>query len=489
MQRRAALLRQLSAGECIGSLAGLRRPPARARSAGAGSSLHTLPAPAPPPKKKKLNPPPRPLPPTPTAAADCTASSAPSTSTARLSSSALAVAPLLDNPSRAGPGGRSSVAGVTAAIFDGTGFLGRYVVNALARAGCQVICPHRSVEEKAMPLRQMGDLGQVVALRDWRLRDDDATRRALEKATVVVNLIGQSVETRNFTYEQVHAEWPALLAELALEVRGRDGLERLVHFSDIGADAGSASRRMRTKAAGDAALLSASSGVADKLTIFRPAPVIGDEDDFLNNLMAQAKFSTLMQLVDGGEPRLAPTHVTDVASAVVAALRDPRAVGPSPESAVHYLYGPEVVTMRELADLVFGTLHETRDDNSVAVPKAIAKAMWAPLDAVRRSVPPGLPFLANYMQSADWAEEIAEEKLPPEMKRQRQGAGRRAAAAAAAAATRTYADLGVAPQRVTEGLAVEALRFGRQGGYSLGDTKELARGLPASVKRHFGMEH
>lgn len=392
----------------------------------------------------------------------------------------------MDNPNRAGPGGRSSVAGVTAAVFGGTGFVGRYVVNALARAGCQVICPHRSVEEKAMPLRQMGDLGQVVTLRDWHLRDDGATKRALEKATVVVNLIGQSVETRNFTYEQVHAEWPARLAEMALQVRGREGVERLVHFSDIGASEGSASRRMRTKAAGDAALLSSSSNLADKVTIFRPAPIIGDEDDFLNNLLGQAKFATVMQLVDGGEQRLAPSHVTDVATAVVASLRDPTAVGPAPEKAIHYLYGPEVLTMRDLVDLVFGTLHETRDDNSVAVPKPLAKAMWAPLDAVRRSVPPGLPFLTNYMQSADWAEEISEEKLPPAMKI---AAGGNKRAAAAAAAVRTYADLGVAPQRVTEGLAVEALRFGRTGGYSLGDTKELARSLPASVKRYFGMDH
>jgi len=404
------------------------------------------------------------------------------------SSSVTTLAPLLDNANRAGPGGRSSVAGVTAAVFGGTGFVGRYVVNALARAGCQVICPHRSVEEKAMPLRQMGDLGQVVALRDWHLRDDAATRRALGKATVVVNLVGQSAETRNFSYEHVHAEWPERLARLALEVRGQDGLERLVHFSDIGADAGSASRRMRSKAAGDAALLDPSSGVAGKLTIFRPAPVIGDEDDFLNNLMGQAKFSTLMQLVDGGDQRLAPTHVSDVAAAVVAALRDPRSVGPRPEDALHYLYGPEVMTLRDLADLVFGTLHETREDNSVPVPKPIAKAMWAPLDALRRRLPPGLPFLANYMQSADWAEEISEEKLPPTMR----GAGaarRHPLPDGMARFGRTYGDLGVAPQRVTEGLAVEALRFGRTGGYALGDTKELARGLPASVKRYFGMDH
>ena len=41
------------------------------------------------------------------------------------------------------------------------------MVHELARHGTQVVCPHRDVEEAAMPLRQMGDLGQVRA---WCVR-------------------------------------------------------------------------------------------------------------------------------------------------------------------------------------------------------------------------------------------------------------------------------------------------------------------------------
>lgn len=51
-----------------------------------------------------------------------------------------------------------------------------------------------------------------------------------------------------------------------------------------------------------------------------------------------------------------------------------------------------------------------------------------------------------------------------------------------------YADLGILPMKVTEGLPLEAIRFQRTGGYSLGDTKAIAKSLPASVKRYFGMQ-
>jgi hypothetical protein len=42
--------------------------------------------------------------------------------------------------------------------------------------------------------------------------------------------------------------------------------------------------------------------------------------------------------------------------------------------------------------------------------------------------------------------------------------------------------------KVTEGLPIEAVRYQRTGGYSYGDTKALAKSLPATVKRYWGME-
>eukprot|EP00961_Rhodomonas_salina_P006402 86537-Rhodomonas_salina.3 len=40
-------------------------------------------------------------------------------------------------------GGRYSVSGLTATVFGCGGFLGRYVVNKLARVGTAVVVPHR----------------------------------------------------------------------------------------------------------------------------------------------------------------------------------------------------------------------------------------------------------------------------------------------------------------------------------------------------------
>ncbi|KAI7385000.1 NADH-ubiquinone oxidoreductase 40 kDa subunit, partial [Hortaea werneckii] len=66
-------------------------------------------------------------------------------------------------------GGRSSLGGHTATVFGATGFLGRYIVNRLARAGCTVVVPFRE-EMAKRHLKVSGDLGRVVFI-EYDLRN------------------------------------------------------------------------------------------------------------------------------------------------------------------------------------------------------------------------------------------------------------------------------------------------------------------------------
>ena len=59
------------------------------------------------------------------------------------------------------------------------------------------------------------------------IRDADAIKYAVERSNVVVNMVGREWETRNFSFEDVHVEFPAKLAEICKEV----GVERLGHVS------------------------------------------------------------------------------------------------------------------------------------------------------------------------------------------------------------------------------------------------------------------
>ena len=104
---------------------------------------------------------------------------------------------------KAGSSGRQGVSGVVATVFGSTGFLGRYVVSAIGENGGRVVCPHRCDDMDMQHLRPMGDLGNIITLQDFSIRDDELIKRCISKSNIVINLIGLHSETWNFGFDEV----------------------------------------------------------------------------------------------------------------------------------------------------------------------------------------------------------------------------------------------------------------------------------------------
>ena len=136
-------------------------------------------------------------------------------------------------------------------VFGGSGFVGRHVVRALAKAGYRVRVATRR-PHLAQDLRVMGVVGQVQLVQA-NLRVAASVERALDGASGVVNLVGVLNESGHQTFSRLHAVGTATIAQAAAGM----GIERMVQISAIGASADSASRYARTKAEGEAAVLAA----------------------------------------------------------------------------------------------------------------------------------------------------------------------------------------------------------------------------------------
>ena len=76
----------------------------------------------------------------------------------------------------------------TAAVIGGSGFVGRAVVEMLARAGWRVVVLCRNAE-RAKFLKPMGVVGQVSAVSGNALSDSDL-EQVIAPADAVVNLVG-----------------------------------------------------------------------------------------------------------------------------------------------------------------------------------------------------------------------------------------------------------------------------------------------------------
>jgi uncharacterized protein YbjT (DUF2867 family) len=251
-------------------------------------------------------------------------------------------------------------------IFGGSGFVGRYVAQRMARAGWRVRVAVRRPNE-ALFVRTYGVVGQVEPIQA-NIRDEASTRRAIEGAQAVVNCVGILGQIGKQTFDAVQDEGAGRIARIA----AAEGVGRLVHVSAIGADANSGSLYAQSKAAGEAAVTAA----FPDAVILRPSIVFGPDDHFFNRFGRMATLAPVLPLV-GAETKFQPVYVDDVAAAAEAAITG------QAEPGVYELGGPEVATFRELMQTLLGVIRRKRA--IVALPTRLAEMQAGLCDFVQRA--------------------------------------------------------------------------------------------------------
>src|SRR5947207_1795316 len=221
-------------------------------------------------------------------------------------------------------------------VFGGSGFVGRYTVRALARAGHRIRVGVR-YPHLANFLLPMAHVGQIQIVRT-DIADRASVALALKGADAAVNLVGILSETRRQKFQTLHADAAETIAQTACA----EGARALVQVSAIGADTQSEAVYARTKAEGEARVREAFPAA----TILRPSVVFGPEDQFFNRFAALARISPLLPLIGGGHTRFQPVYVCDVAAAILRCVEDASTAGRTYE-----LGGPRIYTFRELMRL------------------------------------------------------------------------------------------------------------------------------------------
>ncbi|MDE3015729.1 MAG: complex I NDUFA9 subunit family protein [Pseudomonadota bacterium] len=252
-------------------------------------------------------------------------------------------------------------------IVGGTGFLGRYVVRDLARAGyrLRVIARH---PDAALFLKTACSPGRIVLERGDIVRPESLAHK-IGGSWAVVNLAGILHESGRQTFSAVHARGPEKLAEMARAA----GVSRFIHVSALGVGESQGSTYARSKLLGEKAVLAA----FPSATILRPSIIFGTEDNFFNRFAQMARFSPVLPLIGGGRTRLQPVYAGDAAKAVLACLARADGAG-----CIYELGGPQIYTFRELMEYI---LHVTgRRRALVSVPFSVASCKAAFLELLPR---------------------------------------------------------------------------------------------------------
>ncbi|MCE8006553.1 complex I NDUFA9 subunit family protein [Aestuariivita sp.] len=250
-------------------------------------------------------------------------------------------------------------------IYGGSGFIGRYVARRMAKEGWRVRVAVRRPNE-AIFVKPYGVVGQVEPVL-CNIRDDASVGAVMQGADAVINCVGILAPSGKNTFDAVQAEGADRIARIAAE----KGIAQMVHVSAIGADAASQSDYARTKAAGEAAVLS---HMPDAM-ILRPSIVFGPEDQFFNRFASMSRLGPILPVV-GAATRFQPVYVDDVAKAAVLG-----ATGAAP-GGVYELGGPDVTTFRELMGEMLSVIRRRR--LVLNIPFPIAMLMGFAFDLLNR---------------------------------------------------------------------------------------------------------
>ena len=323
-----------------------------------------------------------------------------------------------------------------AIIYGGSGFLGRYIAQGMAREGWRVRVAVRHPNQ-AMQVKPYGDVGQVEPV-FCNIRDDALVRSAMSGAEAVVNCVGILNEHRRNNFDAVLNVGAERIARIATE----GGVGQLVHISAIGADADSKGDYARTKALGEVGVQASFPGAV----ILRPSVIFGPEDQFFNKFAKMTRFGPVLAIV-GGATRFQPVYVEDVAQAAVKA-----ALGQA-KPGVYELGGPDVNTLSELMEQMLGVIKRRR--LVLNLPFWVGSAVGWVLDAVQRVT---LGLVTNDVLTRDQVRNLRNDSV-------------------VSADARTLSDMGISPVSSDTVLADYLWPYRPSGQYS--SIKDSAKNLKA----------
>lgn len=216
-------------------------------------------------------------------------------------------------------------------VYGGSGFIGRYIVQKLARSGYRVRVATRRPNE-AIFLKTYGMVGQVEPI-FCNIRNESSIRNAMLGADAVVNCVGILESVGKNKFVEVQHKGADFVSRIASEL----GVKKLVHISAIGADIDSKSKYASSKGLGEASVMKNFPGAI----LLRPSIVFGFEDKFFNRFASMARLSPILPIV-GGNTKFQPVYVDDVARAAFLGINNDVQAG------IYELGGPEVASFNEL---------------------------------------------------------------------------------------------------------------------------------------------
>ncbi|KIK70739.1 hypothetical protein GYMLUDRAFT_210155 [Collybiopsis luxurians FD-317 M1] len=266
-------------------------------------------------------------------------------------------------------------------VLCGSGFLGKHIARALIRPAFtgspthQVLLASRSPKKSYSGLKNESGILSPIRI---DITDESTLFPAFSGASLIVSLVG-IMHGSSEDFDRI--QWKG--AENVARAAAKAGA-KLVHVSAIGADKESKIPYNKTKALGEQAVRDIYSRAEKDVVVLRPSIVFGPEDDFFNRFSRLSRLLPFLPVFGGGSSQFQPVYVGDIARAIEIIARDDPAINSIVGGKVIECGGPDILTYKEIMQLVLKCNHRRRP--IISLPFWMGKVQGA----VMEQLPPNL---------------------------------------------------------------------------------------------------
>ena len=229
-------------------------------------------------------------------------------------------------------------------IFGGAGYIGKHLIRRFSKDGYKVIVPYQK-QIKEANLRLFGAVGQIIPFHFSSLKNEKLLT-LLNNADFCINLKTSWSSNKS----ELKRSILDFNAELIEQIKLSSSIKRFVFFSGLGTEQRSTYRNEIISKTEDLVIKN-----LQKSVVIRPSVILGNNDQFLSNLLPIFKMSFFIPLFGNGSKKFQPVLIDDIVEFVAKTIEATK-IGKQ----LYELAGPDIFTYREFYNLIADAMNKKR---------------------------------------------------------------------------------------------------------------------------------
>ena len=230
-------------------------------------------------------------------------------------------------------------------IFGGTGQIGTSLLRKLTRNNYKVTIVTRNLHQKGNFIKTQANAGyiEIVELNPF---DPSQLVPFFKKADICINLVGILFEKGKNNFQNIHVEFPSMLASLCEKYE----IKQFVHLSALGVDRIKDSKYAISKFEGEKKI----KNIFPKVTILRPSVVYSSNDNFTTTFMTLISRLPVFPIYYEGKTKFMPIHCSDLTDILLSIL-----IKDIKNETIECV-GPDIITFKEILKTLMELIEKRR---------------------------------------------------------------------------------------------------------------------------------